>query len=114
MLPACGQGALCIECREDDKEIHDLIAELNDRVSALCVHTERKVNVQLGGNCHVPLAVYCYQLPNQTLTVKAKILSLDGLQVLETNQEGSFAEKLSQTSYEALLAQGAAKLLESI
>ena len=59
MLPTCGQGALCIECRTGDQEIHRFIASLNDPISALCVHTERSVNAQLGGNCHIPLAVFC-------------------------------------------------------
>ena len=59
MLPACGQGALGIECRIDDVELKKYIAPLNDPSSALCVNTERHVSALLGGTCHVPLAGYC-------------------------------------------------------
>lgn len=116
MLPTCGQGALCIECRTDDQEIHQLIAGLNDPISALCVQTERNINAQLGGNCHVPLAVFCTITAANQLFLRAKILSLDGTQCIEDHQLGSRedAEQLAKLCTQALLAKGAANLLASI
>lgn len=116
MLPACGQGALCIESRIDDPEIHQFIAVLNDPLSALCVHTERRVNAQLGGNCHVPLAVYCEPSTNDTLKLRAQIGSLDGSHSIYDERHGEMdkAERLADECTEALLAQGASDLLESI
>ena len=116
MLPTCGQGALCIECRTDDAEIQRLIACLNDPISALCVQTERRVNAQLGGNCHVPLAVFCTQMQDKQLLLRAKILSLDGSQSIADSQTGSVgqAQNLADRCTQSLLAKGAANLLDSI
>ncbi|MFT4058530.1 MAG: hydroxymethylbilane synthase [Legionella sp.] len=116
MLPACGQGALAIECRTDDDEINALIAGLNDQVSAICVHTERKVNALLGGNCHVPLAVFCAPTKDKRLILRAKILNYNGSQMLEYEQIDTLenAPLMATRCAQSLLDQGAEKLLASI
>jgi hydroxymethylbilane synthase len=116
MLPTCGQGALCIECRSDDHEIHQIIDCLNHPISSLCVQTERSVNAQLGGNCHVPLGVFCTINTNKQLTLRAKILSVDGSQSIENKQVGTMelAHILAQKCTQALLEKGAKALLDSI
>jgi hydroxymethylbilane synthase len=57
-LPAVGQGALGIECREGDEEMIGLLARLRDESSALCVAAERGVLRALGGDCKTPLAAH--------------------------------------------------------
>lgn len=116
MLPTCGQGALCIECRTDNIEIQELINGLNDPLSALCVHTERRVNAKLGGNCHVPLAVYCSLTAENQLLLRAKILNLDGTQIIYDKQQGNIedAESMADKCTQALLAKGATTLLNTI
>lgn len=116
MLPACGQGALAIECRTDDATIQKLIDGLNDPISAVCVHAERKVNALLGGNCHVPLAVFCAPTPEGQLFLQAKILNHDGSQLIHNNQTGSINEAsvLADRCAQDLLSQGAASLLASV
>ncbi|STY28086.1 porphobilinogen deaminase [Legionella wadsworthii] len=116
MLPACGQGALAIECRTDDREIQKLVAELDDPISSICVYAERKVNALLGGNCHVPLAVYCVPLDNKQLSLHAKILTLDGSKIIESLQTGALDQSLNlaEQCAESLLQQGAADLLASV
>jgi hydroxymethylbilane synthase len=116
MLPACGQGALCIESRIGDTEIATLIAGLDDPLSSVCVHTERLVNAQLGGNCHVPLAVFCTVTADNALLLRAKVLTLDGSQCIEDTRKGSLQEsqQLANQCSQALLSKGAADLLASI
>ncbi|MDP3558907.1 MAG: hydroxymethylbilane synthase [Legionellaceae bacterium] len=63
MLPACGQGALALECRENDTELQALLKPLHDPDTALCVQIEREINLALGGNCHVPVAIYAHLEP---------------------------------------------------
>ncbi|GIT49271.1 MAG: hypothetical protein Ct9H300mP14_11990 [Gammaproteobacteria bacterium] len=58
MLPAVGQGALGIECRQDNAEVNHLIAPLDHLVSHRRISAERAVNEALGGGCHVPMAAY--------------------------------------------------------
>lgn len=114
MLPTCGQGALCIEARCDDLDIQQLIAPLHDANSARCVQTERQVNALLGGNCHVPLAVFCIPTTSNQLLLRARILSTDGTRCIEAQEEGPAeeAELLAQRCTATLLAQGALALIE--
>lgn len=114
MLPACAQGALGIECRSTDNELQALLAPLNHSLTAICVHAERHVNARLGGNCHVPLAVYCMQKNEEQLLLRARVLTLDGKTCLSEQQSGPLtdAEKIADICAENLLAHGARQLLE--
>jgi hydroxymethylbilane synthase len=115
MLPACGQGALAIECRTDDHEMQVLLTELNDPISSICVHSERQVNALLGGNCHVPLAVFCTPIEENQLFLQAKVLSADGSQTINSVQTGPVeqAATLAALCAQSLLAQNAESLLGS-
>lgn len=114
MLPTCGQGALCIESRVDDPFVSELVSSLNDASSALCVHTERQVNAQLGGNCHVPLAVFATVLEGQ-LNLSARLLSVDGLTCIEDSRKGdaAHASALAHACSDALIAKGARALISA-
>jgi hydroxymethylbilane synthase len=116
MLPACGQGALGIECRQEDTDLHALLMPLNDPISALCVKTERHVNALLGGSCNVPLAVYCKPEGTNEIQLRAKVLSPDGKTVIEDVQKGLQTEaiRLADNCVHALLSKGARKLLSGV
>src|SRR5699024_9282649 len=57
-LPAGGQGAVGIECRSDDAEIHALLKPLHHADTAVRVTAERALNKHLNGGCQVPIACY--------------------------------------------------------
>ncbi|MDF9844025.1 MULTISPECIES: hydroxymethylbilane synthase [unclassified Paenibacillus] len=57
-LPAVGQGALGIECREDDSELRKLLALYNDEQTALTVAAERTFLGALNGGCQVPIGAF--------------------------------------------------------
>lgn len=112
MLPACGQGAIGIECRLDDHDRYTILQKLNCTTTARCVNTERMVNAKLGGNCHVPIAIYCTALTDQ-LSLQARVLSADGQHCIETQGHGHWQDaiQLADQCTEALLQQGAQTLL---
>ncbi|MCX7118061.1 MAG: hydroxymethylbilane synthase [Legionellales bacterium] len=116
MLPACGQGALGIECRADDLPILSLIAPLRDPLSTLCVNAERQVNALLGGNCHVPLAVYCQPIANSEVLLEAKVATPDGQTIICNTQQGpeQNAQKLADLCARVLLDNGAREILRDI
>lgn len=58
LLPAAGQGALCLQCRADDPRTRQLLGALNHPDTAACVEAEREVVRQLNGDCHSPIAAY--------------------------------------------------------
>ncbi|WP_133128281.1 hydroxymethylbilane synthase [Legionella nagasakiensis] len=113
MLPACGQGALGIECRTDDKALQTLLAPLNDPISALCVNTERRVNAHLGGNCHTSLAIFCKPAPNAQLILHAKVSSVDGHAVISNSQRGHQQDAviLADNCARSLIRDGASELI---
>src|SRR5690242_17393930 len=59
LLPAPGQGALAVQCR-DDEESRALLASLNQAPTALHVTAERAFLAGLGGGCAVPVAAYAW------------------------------------------------------
>lgn len=56
MLPAVGQGAICVEQRETDKEISKLLAKINHEYTHTTVSMEREFLKSVDGNCTTPLA----------------------------------------------------------
>ncbi len=113
ILPACGQGALGVECRSDDQMIIKLLQPLHDPLTACCVQAERQVNALLGGNCHTALSVYCRSLDESNLLLSAKVASADGQTVIDQQQQGSqhISTELAERCVKALLDEGAAALL---
>lgn len=55
MLPAPGQGAIAIECRDGDTDTLSLLAAIHHEPTAQCVFAERKLLSSLGGGCSLPV-----------------------------------------------------------
>jgi hydroxymethylbilane synthase len=113
MLPAVGQGALCIECRMDDKEIDPIVSDLDHPESHTAVLAERGFSQRLEGGCQVPIAAHA-TIAQDRLEVKGMVAELDGRMVLKETVEGSCdqAAALGLKLAENLLAQGAGPILE--
>ena len=72
-LPAVGQGALAIECREGDDAVLQLLAPLNDNKARIRLIAERALNRHLEGGCQVPIAAYAVlQTADETEDDRAK------------------------------------------
>jgi len=59
MLPAAGQGALAIECREDDQEALDLCRAVDHAPTHRMVRAERAFLSALGGGCLAAVGALC-------------------------------------------------------
>jgi hydroxymethylbilane synthase len=55
-LPQVGQGALALECREEDGPVRRLLEEIDDRLAHRTVAAERAFLAALGAGCTVPVA----------------------------------------------------------
>jgi hydroxymethylbilane synthase len=64
MVPAAGQGALALQCREDREEIRELLGRLGDWESEVAVGAERAFMVALHGGCSVPAACHAWVTPD--------------------------------------------------
>ena len=114
-LPAGGQGAVGIECRTADSEIHALLAPLHHRDTALRVTAERALNKHLNGGCQVPIACYAV-LEGEQLWLRGLVGQPDGGLLLRADNRAPVAEaeQLGVQVAEALLAQGAAAILQAV
>ena len=56
MLPAVGQGAVCIECRADDAMIRAGSPPSTIAPTATCVAAEHAMLAVLDGSCRTPIA----------------------------------------------------------
>jgi hydroxymethylbilane synthase len=77
MLPAVGQGAIGITCRIDDTRCRELLACVNDAVSAVAIEAERAMLATLDGSCRTPIAGLA-TLSEDTVRLIGLVLSPDG------------------------------------
>ena len=114
-LPAGGQGAVGIECRSVDSDVHALLAPLHHRETALRVTAERALNKHLNGGCQVPIACYAL-LEDGQLWLRGLVGQPDGGLLLRAEERAasSEAEALGVRVAEALLAQGADAILQAV
>ncbi len=76
-LPAIGQGAIGIQCREEDHEILDVLGPLNHLLTFQAVTAERAFMKALNGSCRTPMAAYG-TLKGETLFLKGMISEANG------------------------------------
>ena len=139
-LPAVGQGALAIECREDDAEIMALLAPLNDNPARIRLIAERALNRHLQGGCQVPIAAFALLQSTEaidtdtinndnddagdTLWLRGRVGKEDGSLLLKSDKRitltGTQLEREEQANQlgidvaKMLLTQGAGDILAAI
>ncbi|KGQ32543.1 hydroxymethylbilane synthase [Gallibacterium anatis] len=114
-LPAVGQGAVGVECRQDDEWVNQLLKPLLHQDTWDRVIAERAMNNRLQGGCQVPIAGYAI-LDGEQLFLRALVGAIDGSKVLraEATAVRAQAEQLGVQVAEMLLAQGAQDLLSQV
>jgi hydroxymethylbilane synthase len=114
-LPAVTQGVICLQYREDDQLLRNLVRPLNHAITALCADTERAVSLQLQGSCQLPLAVYARVREDQ-LILDALVGTRDGRRMLRCHQEGDLAGAglMAAAAAAELLAQGAGEIMAAL
>lgn len=112
MLPAIGQGALGLECRSEDVDVCKALAQLNHPSSMAEVTAERALLLSLLAGCLAPVAARA-TAKGDSLTLVAKVLSLDGQQVIAASASAGLADAatIGKQLASDLLAQGAAGLI---
>lgn len=114
-LPAGGQGAVGIECRTTDAEIHALLAPLHHADTADRVVAERAMNKHLNGGCQVPIACYAV-LEGEQLWLRGLVGEPAGGLLLsaEARAPRADADALGVRVAEDLLNQGAEDILKAV
>ena len=114
-LHAVGQGALGIECREDNKEVLKLIGNLNDELTSKRCLAERAFLRELEGGCQVPIGVNSQVKDNQII-LTGMVASIDGTKLLKEKASGGIddPEVIGKNLANKLKKQGADKILKEI
>jgi hydroxymethylbilane synthase len=117
MLPANGQGAVGIECRNNDDTIKALLKPLECSTTRIRVLTERAMNKALEGGCQVPIASYSViSEDGKDVHLRGLVGAVDGSELIESEITGPVAqgEELGNKLAQELLSRGADKILKEV
>jgi hydroxymethylbilane synthase len=78
MLPQVSQGALAVECREDDEKTMTALVTLDHPPSRRAVEAERAFLAELGGSCDLPVGAHAQPAGGDDLRLTGMVASLDG------------------------------------
>jgi hydroxymethylbilane synthase len=113
VLPAPGQGALAVQCRVDDLETLELLAEIHDPLTAAVIDAERAFLLGLGGGCALPIAAFA-EKHDGTIILTGEVLSTDGKQAIRLSAADTEPHRLGGRLAQLVLERGAAELLKAM
>lgn len=117
MLPAPGQGALALECRDSDAEIISALSELDDAETRAAVTAERALLGALEAGCSAPVGALAEiaEEPDGSLEIslRAFVGDVPGTLELRRSAVGSITEAvaLGERLARVLLDDGAAAVI---
>ncbi len=115
MVPAVGQGALCIETRKDDKDITAIMEKLDHYHTRVCVTGERAFLKQIEGSCHIPVACFG-KIVNDTVLLTAVVASEDGKELIKEQVTSAMhqVETSGKLLADKVLEKGGENILEQL
>lgn len=115
VIPACSQGAIAIEIRENDPRIGNVVAAINDTDTLLSTNAERAFLRTLEGGCQIPVGSYS-SIKGDKFEITGFISSINGEKFLSEKAEGPVEEavELSVKLAESLLSKGGREILNAI
>ncbi len=99
-VPAPAQGALAIDCHEENSELKTILKTVEDEETRNCVSHEKATFQNYGGGCHLPMGIYAHSLDQGIHLVekgetqsgksihKSQILEADKLKKIESFLKG--------------------------
>jgi hydroxymethylbilane synthase len=109
-VPAPGQGAIALECREGDAAVLAAVAPLDHEPTARAVSAERALLERLGGGCNVPLGAHAFAAGAE-LELVAFVAAVDGSALVRAERRGSDPLALGRALADELVARGARALI---
>ena len=89
MLPAIGQGAIALQCKQDDQKTLSILKAINDEETYYCIKAERAVLEAIGGDCDTAIGGLA-KLTNDKIFLKSELFSNDGKKKFEFQSSGHF------------------------
>jgi len=97
LIPSAGQGVIAIQCRNDDKEMIELLKKINHEETKTCVTAEREVLKILEGDCDTAIGAFSF-IEKQKIRLSAELFSVDGKKryFFESSNDLQFAKELGK------------------
>lgn len=110
-LPAPAQGAIAVECRDDDAATHALFSALNHAPTRRCVEAERAMNRALHGSCQVPVAAFAQLRADGALHLAGLVGSVADGRTVRSEAVGDDVDALGRQVAQQLLDLGAGEFI---
>lgn len=114
-IPAPGQGAIGLECRDDDDELRLKLRSIHHDPSGQAVEAERAFLKDMGANCTLPLGAFC-QIEQFQMRLNAFLSLPNGDSVMMDSLIGpiGYGENLGSKLADRFLSQGAKRVLDQL
>jgi hydroxymethylbilane synthase len=111
MVPAAGQGALAVECRDDREDLVALLSRIDDPLSRAATAAERTLLGALQVGCAAPVGAYA--AGTEVIRLHGVVVAADGGTALRGGGSGTLAEaeQIGRQVATDLLARGAGRLI---
>ncbi|MEH7375640.1 hydroxymethylbilane synthase [Neobacillus drentensis] len=113
-IPAVGQGALSIECRENDKELLELFENFTCKKTERAVRAERAFLQKMEGGCQVPIAGFAYVAENDEIVLNVLVASPEGHEIIKEEVRGQNPEELGVQAADLLTQKGGKDLIDRV
>jgi len=103
VLPQVAQGALAVECRDDDDDTLKILAGIDDAAAHAAVDAERAFLRCLGGGCDLPCGALATAGSDGRLSIDVLLATHDGTRVLRVSHQGDDPEETGAEAARILL-----------
>ena len=77
IIPCAGQGVIALQCRDNDKDLIELLKKVNHKPTHNSIKAERNVLKVLEGDCETAIGVFA-SINGDKINLEAELFSLDG------------------------------------
>lgn len=113
-LPAVGQGALAIECRESDEQLLALLEKFTCSETNQTVRAERAFLHKMEGGCQVPIAGFAKITDQNEIQLTGLVASPDGKTIYKDQITGIKPEEIGKQLADKLIQLGAKNLIDDV
>ena len=103
IIPSAGQGLIAVQCRNDDKDIKEILKKINHEETNTCCIAERELLKTLEGDCNTAIGAISI-VDQNTITLNVELFSKDGKKryFIKNSKELSLAKELGNEIGELL------------
>lgn len=112
MLPAPAQGALAVQCREDQERLPEIFSAIQCESTRREVSAERAFLQALGGGCAIPVAAYGKEEDEGIIDLVGLVADTAGKRVIRVETRGPDPGQLGEELAREAIRLGALELLD--